>query len=124
MTSPLNGTMFMLTMGWANRGPIYIFSVLPLGIVTVLTVITVIYSLVKSWGERGDGWKQTSFDVSDTLQLIMASAEGGLTSKLSGFDEDGLIDNQGARVELVELQGHRKMLKWVPGRKDVEVGSS
>ncbi|KIK94963.1 hypothetical protein PAXRUDRAFT_11731 [Paxillus rubicundulus Ve08.2h10] len=34
MSSPVNGTMLMVTMGWVNRGPIYIFSILPLGIVT------------------------------------------------------------------------------------------
>ncbi|KIJ04972.1 hypothetical protein PAXINDRAFT_21748, partial [Paxillus involutus ATCC 200175] len=51
MTSPLNGTMLMVTIGWANRGPIYIFSILPLGIVTLLTTIAAIYSLVESWKE-------------------------------------------------------------------------
>ncbi|KIJ17974.1 hypothetical protein PAXINDRAFT_97529 [Paxillus involutus ATCC 200175] len=121
MTSPLNGTMFVLTMGWANRGPIYIFSILPLGIVTLLTVLTAIYSLVQAWKERHDPWKQTSFDASDTLHLIMASAEGGLTSKLWGFDRTGLIANENIQVQLTELQGHRKELSVVTSsKKDLE----
>ncbi|KAF8841341.1 hypothetical protein BDN67DRAFT_967390 [Paxillus ammoniavirescens] len=120
MTSPLNGTMFVLTMGWANRGPIYIFSILPLGIVTLLTVMTAIYSLVQSWKERHDPWKQTSFDASDTLHLIMASAEGGLTSKLWGFDRTGLIANEKIQVQLTELQGNRKELSVVTSTKDLE----
>jgi hypothetical protein len=102
--------MSMVTMGWANRGPIYIFSILPLGIVTLLTMIAAIYSLVQSWNERHDPKKRTSFDVSDTLHLIMASAEGGLASKLSGFDEQGLIENEKLRINLTELPDHRKKL--------------
>ncbi|KIK75814.1 hypothetical protein PAXRUDRAFT_18663 [Paxillus rubicundulus Ve08.2h10] len=120
MTSTLNGTMSVLTMGWANRGPIYIFSILPLGIVTLLTVMTAIYSLVQSWKERHDPWKQTSFDVSDTLHLIMASAEGGLTSKLWGFDKIGLIANEKMQVQLTELKGNRKELSAVTLKNDPE----
>ncbi|KIJ61764.1 hypothetical protein HYDPIDRAFT_169550 [Hydnomerulius pinastri MD-312] len=110
MTAPLNGTMYMMTMGWANRGPIYIFSILPLGIVTLLTVVTAMYSLVQSWKERHNEHKQTSFDVSDTLHLIMASAEGNLTSKLSGFDDAGLLQNEAVKVQLHELPGNKKSL--------------
>ncbi|KIJ61267.1 hypothetical protein HYDPIDRAFT_189685 [Hydnomerulius pinastri MD-312] len=94
MTAPLNGTMYIMTMGWANRGPIYIFSILPLGIGTVLIVLTAVHSLVQSWKERDNEDKQTSFDVSDTLLLIIASAGGNLTSKLSGFDNVGLLESE------------------------------
>ncbi|KAF8841342.1 hypothetical protein BDN67DRAFT_534824 [Paxillus ammoniavirescens] len=113
MTSPVNGTVFMRTIGWANRSLIYIFSILPLGIVTLLTMIAAIYSLVESWKERHDPWKQTSFDVSDTHQLIMASAEGGLAQNLYGFDKQGLIDNDKIKVELTELKDNRKKLDVV-----------
>ncbi|KAF8835841.1 hypothetical protein BDN67DRAFT_1072221 [Paxillus ammoniavirescens] len=118
MTSDLSGNMSMVTMGWADRGPIYIFSILPLGIVTLLTMIAAIYSLVQSWNERHDAGKRTSFDVSDTLHLIMASAEGGLASKLSGFDEQGLNENEKLQVNLTELPGHRKKLDTM--KKDPE----
>ncbi|KIK77954.1 hypothetical protein PAXRUDRAFT_834783 [Paxillus rubicundulus Ve08.2h10] len=110
MTSDLDINMSMVTIGWANRGPIYIFSILPLGIVTLLTITAAVYSLVESWKERHDKEKRTSFDVSDTLHLIMASAEGGLASKLSGFNEQGLIDNEKLQVNLTELPDHRKKL--------------
>ncbi|KAF8836199.1 hypothetical protein BDN67DRAFT_911641 [Paxillus ammoniavirescens] len=110
MTSPVNGNMTMITVGWANRGPIYIFSILPLGIVTLLTMMAVIYSLVQSWKERHDPHKRTSFDVSDTLHLIMASAQGGLAMDLAGFDAEGLKKNEGIAVQLTELSGHKKML--------------
>ncbi|KIJ17979.1 hypothetical protein PAXINDRAFT_9068 [Paxillus involutus ATCC 200175] len=113
MTSPIDGTVFMRTIGWANRGLIYIVSILPLGIVTLLTVIAAIYSLVESWKERHDPRKQTSFDVSDTRQLIMASAEGGLAQNLYGFDKQGLTDNDKIKVELTELKDNRKKLDVV-----------
>jgi hypothetical protein len=114
MTSPLNGTMLMVTIGWANHGPIYIFSILPLGMVTLLTTIAAIYSLVQSWKERHDPHRRTSFDVSDTLHLIMASAQGGLADHLLGFDAKGLMDNESIKVTLTELDDHRKKLDVEP----------
>jgi hypothetical protein len=119
MTSPVNGTMFMLTIGWANRGPLYILSVLPIAIVTLLTVIAAIYSLLHSCKQQHLPHQQTSFDVSNTLQLIMAcsgggltkvSADGDLTSKLSGFDMQGLIDNQSIKVKLEEDGNTKKLV--------------
>jgi hypothetical protein len=81
--------------------------------VILLTVIAAIYSLVESWKERHDPWKQTSFDVSDARQLIMASAEGGLAQNLYGFDKQGLNDNDKIKVELAELKNNRKKLDVV-----------
>ncbi|KAF9235411.1 hypothetical protein BU15DRAFT_64858 [Melanogaster broomeanus] len=112
MTVSYNGTMSILTVGWSNRGAIYIFSVLPLGIVTFLTMIAAAYSVYKSWKYPGE---QTSFDISDMLHLIMASAHGStgddLGSKLSGFDEDGLKKNEQLRVKLMESNtDHKKSL--------------
>ncbi|KIJ12368.1 hypothetical protein PAXINDRAFT_14847 [Paxillus involutus ATCC 200175] len=110
MTSNLRGNMTMVTMGWADRGPIYIFSILPLGIVTLVTMTAALYGLVQSWNECHDAGKRTPFDVPNTLHLIMASAEGGLASKLSGFYEKGLNDNESIPVKLTELKNHRKKL--------------
>jgi hypothetical protein len=119
MTSPINGTMTMLTIGWANRGPIYMFSVLPIAIVTVLTVIAAIYSFPHSCKEQHLPHQQTSFDVSNTLQLIMAcsgggltkaSSDGDLTSKLSGFDTQGLICNENVKVKLEEDGNTKKLV--------------
>ncbi|KAF9235415.1 hypothetical protein BU15DRAFT_64862 [Melanogaster broomeanus] len=132
MSSRLNGTVSILTVGWANRGAIYIFSILPLGIVTVLTVTAAVYSLIKAWQDPG---KQTSFDISNTLHLIMASAEGStpraessagpegttmvpLASMLHGFDD--AIRNEGVRVTLVESdEDHKKLLVAVAPPKGV-----
>ncbi|KIJ18002.1 hypothetical protein PAXINDRAFT_9091 [Paxillus involutus ATCC 200175] len=86
MTSPVNGTVFMRTIAAI---------------------------LVESWKERHDPWKQTSFDVSDTRQLIMASAEGGLAQNLYGFDKQGLNDNDKIKVKLAELKNNRKKLDVV-----------
>ncbi|KIK94959.1 hypothetical protein PAXRUDRAFT_415988 [Paxillus rubicundulus Ve08.2h10] len=119
MTSPINGTMSMLTIGWANRGLIYMFSVLPVAIVTVLTVIAVIYSFPYSCKEQHLPHQQPTFDVSNTLQLIMASSGGGLTkassggdlrSKLSGFDTQGLICNESIKVKLEEDGNIKKLV--------------
>ncbi|KIK73344.1 hypothetical protein PAXRUDRAFT_602933 [Paxillus rubicundulus Ve08.2h10] len=70
----------MPTMDWANRSPIYIFSILPCRIATfrVLTVIMAIYSLVKSWKARQDPLKQTSFP---TLRGCGALISAGLGCK-------------------------------------------
>ncbi|KIK78390.1 hypothetical protein PAXRUDRAFT_834584 [Paxillus rubicundulus Ve08.2h10] len=119
MTSAVNGTMTMLTIGWANRGPFYMLSVLPIAIVTFLTVIAATYSLLHSCKQQHLPHQQTSFDVSDTLQLIMACSGGGLTksladgdltSKLSGFDMQGLIDNERIKIKLEENGNTKKLV--------------
>ncbi|KAF9235414.1 hypothetical protein BU15DRAFT_64861 [Melanogaster broomeanus] len=131
MASPLNGTVSILTVGWANRGPIYIFSILPLGIVTVLTVMAAVYSAIASLKHPE---QQTSFNISNTLHLIMATAEGSaprtgdlpvgsdgsarvpLASQLQGFDQP--THNENVKVTLVELaEDHRKLLVAVPTQK-------
>ncbi|KAG1807976.1 uncharacterized protein BJ212DRAFT_1303175 [Suillus subaureus] len=53
---------------------------------------------------------RTTFDPSNTLHLIMASAAGNLT--LKDFNENGIIDNEGVRVRLEESKddyGVKKM---------------
>ncbi|KIK94960.1 hypothetical protein PAXRUDRAFT_416013 [Paxillus rubicundulus Ve08.2h10] len=124
MSAPVTGTMTMVTMGWANRGAIYIFSILPLGIVTLLTMMAAIYSLVQSYQERNDPHRRTSFDVSNTLHLIMASAQGGaqggLAADLAGFDENGLEKNENTKVKLTELPDHKKQLEVDNAKHDPE----
>ncbi|KIJ58290.1 hypothetical protein HYDPIDRAFT_34327, partial [Hydnomerulius pinastri MD-312] len=123
MTAPINGTMLMLTMGWADRGALYLFSVLPLGLITVLTTLTAAYSIVKLWGERKNIHVQTSFDVSDTLHLITACAAGGLT-KLNDFSPEGLKANEGVRIMLREDEENKKKLVVDDGTSDHEDGAS
>ncbi|KAF9239491.1 hypothetical protein BU15DRAFT_61995 [Melanogaster broomeanus] len=116
MTSPLNGTMFLLTMGWAERDSIYLFSILPLGIITVLTVIAGVYSLFKAWQERRDPGKQASFDISKTRHL-MAAIYAGSSSEISGSREADLLQDDSVRVQLrtPELGGDSNMLVVVKG---------
>ncbi|KAF8838093.1 hypothetical protein BDN67DRAFT_972077 [Paxillus ammoniavirescens] len=62
MTSPLNGTMAVLTMGWVDRSLIYISSILLLGIVTLLTVLSTFCSFpqLRKEQEHHDSGRRTS----------------------------------------------------------------
>ncbi|KAF9237754.1 hypothetical protein BU15DRAFT_48369 [Melanogaster broomeanus] len=120
MTAPINGTMLMLTMGWADRGGLYFLSVLPLCLVTILTILTGAYSITKLWGERRNIQTQTPFDVSDTLHLVTACAAGGLQTgpgKFSDFSKDGLKENEAIKLVLQEDRVNQKKLVVVGVRR-------
>ncbi|KIK97532.1 hypothetical protein PAXRUDRAFT_214459 [Paxillus rubicundulus Ve08.2h10] len=113
MTSPVHGTMTMLTVDWADRGAIYIFSVLPLGIVTFLTVVTACYASVQGWKGRHDPYKRmrTPFDFTDMLQSITGTAQSKLASTLLSSEQGGLLINKKPKVRLAEDSQYGKRLE-------------
>ncbi|KAG1738859.1 uncharacterized protein EDB91DRAFT_1082573 [Suillus paluster] len=55
--------------------------------------------ILQAWEERKKGrYTMTTFDMSNTLHLIMASAAGCLA--LKDFDKEGIIYNEGVKVRL------------------------
>ncbi|KAF9239997.1 hypothetical protein BU15DRAFT_61630 [Melanogaster broomeanus] len=121
LTTPINGTMLMLTMGWADRGAVYLFSVLPLGLITLLTILTVGYSFMGLYGKGRKGPTQAhvkAFDVTDTLHLVTACAAGGVTTETGSrefkdFTTKGLKENEAIKLVLRE-HGNEKKLVVVP----------
>ncbi|KAG1744553.1 uncharacterized protein EDB91DRAFT_189737 [Suillus paluster] len=100
LSSPVNGTMYISTIGWTNRSPTYLLAMLPITIITILIIFCAVYSLVQFWREKHTDRHRTSFDVSNTLHLIMATAGG--TFALRGFDQNGIIYNERVKVKLEE----------------------
>ncbi|KAG2355963.1 hypothetical protein BDR07DRAFT_1464288 [Suillus spraguei] len=97
LLSPVNGTMYISTIGWTRRSATYLLAILPVTTVIILTFACALYS-------KGSDDHKTTFDVSDTLHLMMASVAGNLT--LKDFDENRTIDK---RVK-VRLDG-KKLVK-------------
>ncbi|KAG1750086.1 hypothetical protein EDB19DRAFT_1904339 [Suillus lakei] len=100
LSSPVNGTMYISTIGWTRRSGTYILAILPITIITILTFACALYSILQARKEHSR--YRTTFDVSNTLHLIMASAAGGLT--LEHFDKKGIIKNEGVMVRLEESE--------------------
>ncbi|KAG2105539.1 uncharacterized protein F5147DRAFT_805800 [Suillus discolor] len=102
LSSPVNGTMYISTIGWTQRSATYLLAILPITIITILTVACALYSIlqIKNIGNR-------PFKASNPLYLIMASAAGGL--KLEDFDDNGIATNEGMMVRLQD-NGAQKML--------------
>ncbi|KAG1854126.1 hypothetical protein C8R48DRAFT_776917 [Suillus tomentosus] len=104
LSSPVDGTMYISTIGWTRRSATYLLAILPLTIITILTFACALYSILQARKDN-DGHK-TIFDVSNTLHLIMASAAGSLA--LQNFVKDGIIANEGMKVQLQD-NGTQKM---------------
>ncbi|KAG2355230.1 hypothetical protein BDR07DRAFT_1340949 [Suillus spraguei] len=109
LQSQVNGTMYILTIGWAQRSATYLLAIFPITIITILIFVCTVYSHLQARRERG-GYR-TSFDATNTLHLIMASAAGGPI--LEGFDKNGIINNEGVKVQLEESKdnGVKKLVR-------------
>ncbi|KAG1733798.1 hypothetical protein EDB19DRAFT_1190197 [Suillus lakei] len=114
ISSQVNGTMFISTIGWtrwAKQSPTYLLATLPLTTITILTFACALYSILEAWEERRSGHYKTTFDVSNTLHLIMACSAGGLT--LADFGTKGIIKNEGVEVKLEESKDDHGVKKLV-----------
>jgi hypothetical protein len=109
LSSPVNGTMYISTIGWTRRSTSYLLAILPITITTILTFACALYSILQA--RKGRGSHRTTFDVSNTLHLIMASAAGSLT--LEGFNTNGIIVNEGVKVQLHESKNDNGVKKFV-----------
>ncbi|KAG2114185.1 uncharacterized protein F5147DRAFT_770176 [Suillus discolor] len=112
LSSPVNGTMYISTIGWTRRSATYLLAILPLTIITILTFACALYSILQARKENSS--HKTIFDASNTLHLIMASAAGSLA--LQNFVKDGIIANEGVKVQLQD-NGTQKMFVEVDQKK-------
>jgi hypothetical protein len=108
LSSQINGTMYISTIGWTMRSPTYLAAILPLIILTILNFTCALYSIVQAWKH---GNQRLTFDASNTLHLIMASAAGISSLKLAGFDLQRILANEGVEVRLYECEGDRGVTK-------------
>ncbi|KIK38653.1 hypothetical protein CY34DRAFT_809139 [Suillus luteus UH-Slu-Lm8-n1] len=108
LSSPVDGTMYISTIGWTRRSATYLLAILPITIITILTFACALYSMLQSRKEKLEGGYRTTFDVSNTLHLIMASAAGSLT--LEGFNTNGIIVNEGLKVKLQDNDSVKKFV--------------
>src|SRR6267154_1085091 len=77
--TPLNGTMFVTTYGWASGRLTYIY------LLGVLTAIWAVTCAAAVYGQKQHPSSGT-FDPSDPVHLMMASSAGGL--QFARFDEE------------------------------------
>lgn len=96
LVSPVNGTMYISTIGWTRRSATYLLAILPITTTTILTFACALYSILRA--RKEDSSHRTIFDPSNPLHLIMASASGGLA--LGDFNMQGIIDNERVKVRL------------------------
>ncbi|KIJ59590.1 hypothetical protein HYDPIDRAFT_33030 [Hydnomerulius pinastri MD-312] len=120
----VTGKHTIVTMGWSKRSPAYLYTVLPLTFVALLTFLAIAHSLVLTWPEHRSQTTLHTFDPSNPVHLIMVSSAGApaggsltkehqtkmpdLEGRLEGFDAEGIKANELVRVQLGELDGDRK----------------
>jgi hypothetical protein len=110
LSSPVNGTMYISTIGWTRRSATYLLAILPITIITILTFACALYSILQAREKHSD--HKTTFDPSNTLHLIMASAAGNLTT-LTDFYEDGINGHEDVKVRLDESENDGSVKKFV-----------
>ncbi|KAG1883592.1 hypothetical protein F4604DRAFT_1677355 [Suillus subluteus] len=98
---PLNGTMHILTYGWDRKRPTYIYILCVFVVIWTVTVSAAVYSLIQ---ERTHPRTGPTFDASNPVHLMMASSAGGLET-LAGFEDNGALANERARVRLLDGRG-------------------
>ncbi|KAG1813447.1 hypothetical protein EV424DRAFT_1565379 [Suillus variegatus] len=78
LSSPVNGMMFISTIGWTRwtrKLPTYLLATIPLTIITILTFACTFYSILQYHQEHQDKQHyRANFDVSNILHLIIACA--------------------------------------------------
>ncbi|KAG2052532.1 hypothetical protein BDR06DRAFT_957546 [Suillus hirtellus] len=109
LSSPVNGTMFISTIGWTRwtrKSPTYLLATVPLTIITILTFICVFYSILEYRQERQEHQRnyhyRAKFDVSNILHLIIACAGDKLV--LSDIREK--IEKNGGDVHPRDLESN------------------
>ncbi|KAG1890462.1 uncharacterized protein F5891DRAFT_126025 [Suillus fuscotomentosus] len=107
LSSPINGTMYISTIGWTRGSMISLLAILPITIITILTVACTLYSILHA--EKKNIGNRINFNASNPLHLIMAAAAGGLT--LQDFDDDGIIANEGMKVTLQDNGAQRMFVE-------------
>ncbi|KAG1810463.1 uncharacterized protein HD556DRAFT_1223636 [Suillus plorans] len=104
ISSPVNGTMFISTIGWTRwtkNSPTYLLATVPLTIITILTFACALYSLLEALEEHHKHTHKAHFNVSNTIHLVMLCAAGSL--KLADFGHSkGMKTNEVVKVHLEE----------------------
>ncbi|KAG2065367.1 hypothetical protein BDR04DRAFT_1145421 [Suillus decipiens] len=111
LQSPVNGTMYISTIGWTAQSATFLLVIIPSTIITVLTVACSVYSILQNK-------VHSRFDPSNTLHLIMVSTTKDL--QLRGFSSEGIIVNEGVEVRLEEVLENNK---GIVANEGVEVTS-
>jgi hypothetical protein len=121
LSSPVNGTMYISTIGWTRRSTSYLVALLPITILTILTFACALYSILQARKENGS--YRTTFDASNPLHLIMASAAGSLP--LEDFNYNGIINNEDVKVQLEESKNDNGVKKKfvIAGQQDLVVST-
>ncbi|KAG2105532.1 uncharacterized protein F5147DRAFT_805769 [Suillus discolor] len=109
LSSPINGTMFISTIGWTRwtkNSPTYLLATVPLTIITILTFSCALYSLLETLEEHRNHTHKAHFNVSNTIHLVMLCAAGSL--KLADFgNRKGIKKNEVVKVHLEDLHSPR-----------------
>ncbi|KAG2039845.1 hypothetical protein BDR03DRAFT_1008525 [Suillus americanus] len=94
--TPLTGTMFIATYGWYS-GLTYIYILCIFTVIWAVTVSAAVYGLIQ---ECIHPPTCPTFDASNPVHLMVASSAGGLET-LPGFKDNGALENERARVRLL-----------------------
>jgi hypothetical protein len=103
LSSPVNGTMFISTIGWTRwtkNSPTYLLATVPLAIITILTFACALYSLLETWEEHRSRKHKAHFNVPNTIHLIMLCTAESLKHK----NGNATRNNEAVKIQLDEFR--------------------
>lgn len=118
----VTGNETITTMGWYRRSPVWAYTIIPITVVAFMLYAAVAYTLWNVFSERGHE-SFTEVDPSNPIHVMMVSsardcseANNNLDDYLAGFERGGIGKNENTRVQLMNIDAHRKRFRVV---KDV-----
>jgi hypothetical protein len=106
MTTPVKGILQSNTIGWDHRLDAGAFVLLPVTIITVISIIAIATAIKPARAELQDNHYANSvcdaipFDSSNTMHLVVATSAGCLGNVLRGFRKIDMAKAGRTRVEL------------------------
>lgn len=106
MSTAVNGTLQSETIGWDHRSDAKVFVLLPVTLVALLSIIAIVTSikparLVLQDNKSADGVDDAiSFNFSDPMHLVFATAAGNLGNALENFRKSDVAKAEKIRVRL------------------------
>ncbi|KAJ7350062.1 hypothetical protein DFH08DRAFT_958986 [Mycena albidolilacea] len=105
MTTPIYGSFRSQGVGWQDSARSrFLPTFLPLVPGTIVAIATIVVALVTVARHARDPVRE-SFDPSDTMHLLFASAAGGLNNVFSGTIKDAIVAAEDVHIVLGNYQG-------------------
>lgn len=101
----VNATQTITTMGWTKRSPTYLYTILPVTFIALLTYTAIGYAL---WQMSAGQISGTTFDPTNPIHLVMASSTrvpARTEERCLAGESIGIRMNEDLQVELHDVVG-------------------